>query len=371
MKLYPMKKSNSSNTVLYSLILKDSLQLFLISHTLCFVEKNIKRPYDIDMKNLITCAFAFKEGYKTSKQINKQAGAATTDMYLKNIFVALTSAQRNNPDDDVCLSVNIDIDEDWKSRFENAGIIVRKMDFDSFVVPKEFLWSLAFFKMCVLNTWVNEGNYDRYLILDADTYTTHSYDDMWKEADLGIILYPLGHDFSHPDRDVIRKDFERLCPKEASKLPITHYGGEYICGNREMLKTYMDTCLRLFDEIAKKGFKVEEKIGDESLWSIAASLLGTTLPFVAATPYIFRFWTTDFYLVSTQTVSNPVSIWHLPQEKETGFITMYEYFQKKKSYPTVEDSAKIFGIVKAKRPFNIYTLRNKINGKLGKWKMKK
>lgn len=323
------------------------------------------------MKNLITCAFAFKEGFQTSRQISKLAGNETTEMYLKNLYVALSSAKEKNPGDDVVLSVNIDLDCNWITRFEQAGVTVRKMDFNTFVVPKEFLWSLAFFKMCVLYTWVKEGNYDRYLILDADTYTTHSYDDMWMEADLGMLLYPLGHTFSHSDRAVIRRDFERICPEESSKLPITHYGGEYVCGNKEMLSQYMDCCLELFDKIAAQGFKVEDKIGDESLWSIAATLLYSKMPFIASTPYIFRFWTEEFYLVSTQTVSNPVSIWHLPQEKETGFIRLYNYRLKKGSYPSIEKSAKIFGIVKAKRPFNRFTLGNKINGKLRKWNLKK
>ena len=346
-----------------------------------FIEKKEKRTYykknilksakGDTMANLITCAFAFKEGYQTSRQLNRSAGSYTTEMYLKNLLVALSSAKINNPDDDVFLSVNIDIDPEWIKRFNGFNVKVRKMDFDSFVVPGEFQWALAFFKMCVLNTWVHEGNYDRYLILDADTYTTHSYEDMWKEADLGILLTPLGHTFSHPDRETVRKDFIRLCPDEAKSLPITHFGGEYICGNLDDLKEYMDLNLELFEKIKATDFKVEDKIGDESLWSIAASLLSKKIDIIAATPYIFRFWTEDFYLISTVTVSNPVCIWHLPSEKETGFIRMYDYLIKHRHFPEVETSAKMFGILKAKRPFNIYTLANKIDGKLRKWKIKR
>lgn len=317
------------------------------------------------MSNLITCAFAFKEGYGTSQQLNKTAGFETTEMYLKNIFVSLVSAKINNPGDDVCLSVNIDIGDEWKSRYESAGISVRKMDFDSFVVPKEFPWSLAFFKMCVINTWVREGKYDHYLIMDADTYATHSFEDLWKEADFGMLLFPLGHTFSHPDRDVIRRDFQKLYPDESRQLPITHYGGEFICGNRKMFTRYMDVCLEIFDRISANGFSVEEKIGDEDLWSIAASLLYSEFPMIAATPYVFRYWTTDiFYLVSTNTVSNPICVWHLPQEKETGLIRLYDYFMKNKTFPSVVRSASMLGIVKAKRPFDFYTLYKKIIRKL-------
>ena len=324
------------------------------------------------MKNLITCAFAFKEGFGTSQQLNKAAGSETTDMYLSNIFVALLSAKTKNPEDDVVLSVNTDLSQEWASSFEKAGIKVRKMEFDTFVVPKEFPWSLAFFKLCVLNTFVREGEYRHFLILDADTYTTQSYEDLWKESDFGVVLYPLGHTFSHHDRDVIRRDFQKLYPEESAHLPITHYGGEFVCGNREDLIVYMDKCLEIFERIKEQGFSVEEKIGDEDIWSIAATLLSNDLNIIAADPYVFRFWTTDiFYLVSTCTVSNPVCVWHLPQEKETGLLRLYSFYQKKGFFPDSEKSAKMLGIVKAKRPFNIYTFSNKVNGKLRKWKIKK
>ena len=61
------------------------------------------------MKNLIFCAFAFKEGFQTSMQTEKEAGSLVTEMYLKNIFVALTSAKLYNPNDDVCLVTNCDL----------------------------------------------------------------------------------------------------------------------------------------------------------------------------------------------------------------------------------------------------------------------
>ena len=324
------------------------------------------------MKNLITCAFAFKEGFQTSQQLNKTADNSTTEMYLKNLFVALVSAKKQNPEDDVVLCVNVEPSSKWISLFEQNNITVRKIEFDSFVVPREFPWSLAFFKMCVLNTLVKEGNYDRYLIMDADTYTTHPFDDMWQEADKGILLTPLGHTYSHSDREVIRRDFEKLYPGESKILPIVHYGGEYVCGNQRMLSEYMDCCFAIFNKVADSGFNVENKIGDESIWSIAASLLINKLPIIAATPYIFRFWTDEmFYLISSVTINNPVSIWHLPSEKETGFVRLYKYYTKNKAFPDIRKSAKMFGIRILNRPYDKYTFSNKVSGKLRKWKIRK
>ena len=72
----------------------------------------------------------------------------------------------------------------------------------------------------VLSKWVSENEYERILLTDADTYSNLSCEDLWKEADRGLVLYPLGHTYSHSDRDIIRRDFERLYPKEAETLPI-------------------------------------------------------------------------------------------------------------------------------------------------------
>lgn len=323
------------------------------------------------MKNLIVSAFAFKEGLMTSIQLNKPADSSTTEMYLKNLLVSLASAKLLNPEDDVLLCTNTDLSDEWNGRFKKAGVTVQKREFDSFVLPDNFQWSLAFYKMCVLNGLVKEGGYDRFLLLDADTYTTHDYKDLWAEADRGIVLYPLGHTYSHPDRDVIRRDFMKLCPEEAAVLPITHYGGEFVCGTLGCLSRFMAVCTGLFEKASGSGFDVEATIGDESIWSIAAALLYKEIPVIPATPYIFRFWTEDFYLVSTVTVSNPVSIWHLPSEKDKGFIRMYERFIGTGQFPDIETSARYFGIVKARRPFNTITLSNKINGKIDSWKKKK
>lgn len=319
------------------------------------------------MNNLIVFAFAFKEGYNTSIQLAKTADSHTTQMYLQNLFVASVSAVRNNPEDTCLIAVNEPLSEEWVKRFESEGVSVRVVPFTSYVIPKEFPWSLAFFKLCVLDTLVKEGKYDHYLLLDADTYTTKSYKEMWQESDFGVCLYPLGHDFSHPDREIIRRDFVKLYPQEAKTLPITHYGGEYVCGSRANLELFLAKCAEIFGKVEATGFQVENKIGDESVWSIAASLLGESLPIIAGTPYLFRFWTEDFYLTSTLTVSNPVCIWHLPQEKPTGMLRLYRYYMQKKTFPNVYLASKMVGMRKPTRPMNIYTFSNKVRGKFKKW----
>ncbi len=319
------------------------------------------------MKNLICCAFAFKEGFQTSMQTIKAAGQDMTQMYLKNIFVALTSAKLHNPNDDVCLVTNCKLPKEWSARLQEQHILIKEVPFTSFEIPPEFPWALAFYKLCALQAMVcQKEQYDHILLMDADTYTTHSYNELWEEADYGVLLFPVGHSFHHSDREIIRRDFERYFPKEAKEYNIVHYGGEFVAGSPKHLKRYLEICHLIYDKVKAAGYQMEPHAGDETIWSIAAALARTELAVTEAGAYLYRFWTGEFYLVSTVTVSNPVCIWHIPNEKETGFLRIYEYYQKHKAFPSIQLSMKMFGMRTPKRPFNLYTLGNKIKGKIKK-----
>lgn len=322
------------------------------------------------MKNLIFCAFAFKEGFQTSMQTEKEAGSLVTEMYLKNIFVALTSAKLYNPNDDVCLVTNCDLPDEWQKRMDGQGLMVKKVAFNAFEIPKEFPWALAFYKLCALEAMTEQGaEYDHILIMDADTYTTRSYEELWQEADYGVLLFPVGHCYNHSDREIIRRDFVKYFPEKASSLNIVHYGGEFVAGKVEALKHYLEYCTKIYDRIKAAGYQMEDHAGDETIWSVAAALAKNEgdLTITEAGAYIYRFWTGAFYLTSTVTVSNPVCIWHIPNEKETGFIRLYNYYQKHQAFPKIEKAMAVFGMGRAKRPFNVYTLLNKVNGKIKKY----
>lgn len=324
------------------------------------------------MKNLIFCAYAFSDGYQTSLQLNKASDNSTYEMYMKNIFVALSSARLNNPEDDICVVTNIPLEAKWATFFANEGISNMVVPFNDFVMPKQFPWALAFFKLCALKSIIASGSYDNILLMDADTYTTMNYSDLWMECTKGVLLFPVGHSYTHRDRETIRTDFSKLYRQEAVTTPITHFGGEFVAGNITFLKIFIKKCEEIFEKIKSTNYDVEPNIGDETIWSIAASLcilLGQTCPIITASPYIFRFWTSDFYLISSVTHSNPVCIWHLPQEKGTGILKLYDYYCKHNSFPNNDKACAMLGILMTKRPLNRYTLSYKIKGKINSlWK---
>lgn len=311
------------------------------------------------MKNVICNAFAFKEAYQTSMQLGGRVDESMLAIYMKNIFVSLKSAKLNNPSDDVLLLTNCALPPEYERLFARHQIQVRVIAFDSFVMPREFVWSLAYFKLCALKYVAERTEYDRCLLIDADTVTVRSLEELWEESDSGLLLFPVGHSFRHKDRQLLTDAYKRLYPGE--NLNIVHYGGEFVCAGRECLGRFVKLCEEVYNTVRDSGFAVSEYAGDELVLSVAAARMPGV---IGAGAYVYRYWTEEFYLVSTNTVSNPVAVWHVPAEKRDGFVYLYRYYEKHGAFPCADKIAAVMGIVKAKRPFNYYTLRRKLCGRL-------
>lgn len=315
--------------------------------------------------NLILNAFAFKEDYGSSMQLNNRTDDAKLRTYMKNMVVSLVSAKQNNPDDQVMLASSSQPDSEYKDMLEKAGVIIRIIPFDNYLMPKDFPWALAFYKLCVLDYLIKEGGFDNLLLIDTDTITMDNFSDLWQEAREGLMLYPVNHTFSHKDRMIIKEAYKNLYPE--GKDNMVHYGGEFICGSKDSLASLMEYCREIFEDIKKSDYNIPKTSGDEVILSMAAALYIKNKPLITAGAYIFRYWTDNgFYLVATNTVSNPVSIWHMPAEKDTGVILLFNYYKKHGTFPSREKAAAMLGIVKARRPFSLYYILARLNRKFSR-----
>lgn len=299
--------------------------------------------------NLIINAFAFKENYGNSMQLANKGDDAKLSIYMKNIVVSLVSAKKQNPGDEVMLIANAEPNKEYADILKDNGIKITIVSYDEFQMPKEFPWALAFYKLCALKYVVEKTDYERVLLIDSDTISFHSYESLWKESDYGILLYNINHDFAHEHRGIQKQVYKDLYEDEDYNL--VHYGGEFIAGTKDRLMKLVDECEEVYNRIKEKEFKVNEEIGDELILSVAAiHLKNKGIPIYEGGAYIFRYWTNQFYLVCTNTIHNPVCIWHLPVEKDRGFLYIYNYYIKKHTFPCPERAAQILGIVEAKRP---------------------
>ncbi len=312
--------------------------------------------------NVIVNAFAFQEAYGNSMQLDGRNDEQKRKIYMKDLVVSLTSAKLKNPEDEVLLVTNRDVPEPFLEQLKVCGIKNVVIPYDKYVMPKEFAWSLAFFKLCVLDYLANQTEYSHCLLLDTDTITMHSFHDLWEEAQHGLMLYPVNHTYEHPDRADIREDYLKLYPQENEN--IVHYGGEFICGSRLCLQEFLKECDQVYQRMMEHVDCTNKKLGDEAIIAMAAANYKKLHHVIEAGAYIFRYWTEKNYLIATNTVHNPVCIWHLPAEKDMGLILLYDYYRKHLCYPDAIKVSKMAGIAPARRPYPIATLRARLKRKM-------
>ena len=274
---------------------------------------------------LIFIPFAFDAKKRTGN--NMSTSSIAHEIYCKNFCVALVSLKKYNPECDDALVTNCEISDFFKKILVDNNIIIHKCDFDSFVFPNDFPWSLAFYKLCALKYMVEEFDYQHYCYLDADIIANGSLDGVWLETEQNIILYDINHGFNVPNYRKFLESIELFLGK--NKI-VTQYGGEFFAANKANAQRYLAELLNVYNEIIQK--KYEFKQGDEFLISLAADRLKMIIR--NAGSYVFRFWTGQFRLVSTCYEYNFVSILHLPDEKNRGIVKIFDRYIANGKYPT-------------------------------------
>lgn len=281
------------------------------------------------MKNLFFVPFAFDENKMTGVNVREDA----LNVYLKNLCVSLISAKKSTPNIDVALVSNINIPTEQEKLLLENDILIFIEPFDSFVFDDKYLWCLAFYKLCALEKMVTKYDYDNYIYTDADVFVQKSIDKVFLELKDNILLYDINHGLFARNYEIIIDEFKRF----GIDSYITHYGGEFFGASRKNAMLFVRQCKLVFEEMLEKNFSTTK--GDEFIISIAASKMRNTIKNAGA--YIYRFWTCDFYLVSTCFKYNEIAILHLPSEKGNGMLKLYDYFIKKRSFPSKEKIHKI------------------------------
>lgn len=289
-----------------------------------------------DEKKLIFCAYAHKNSMESGANVLAVQDKIT--MYMRNAAVALISAKKSSPDCDVAIITNIELPEDFAALFELHNILIIKADFDSFNFGDNYPWGLAFYKLCALKKCL-DLNYDKILLLDTDTYTQNSLDDLWEECEDYIMLYDINHRLSIPHCANFNK---QITDFSGINRALTNYGGEFVAMNKSLLGKFIPVCENIFNEMKAKEFVTT--LGDEFILCLAAEQMKQYVK--NASGYMYRFETGPFFLVSTCYKYNAVSVLHCPAEKQTGFIKVFKYIEKNKEVPSCNKVVKMLHIKK-------------------------
>lgn len=281
------------------------------------------------MKNLFFVPFAFDEKKMTGVNVTSNA----LKVYLKNLCVSLISAKKTNPNIDVALVSNVNIPAEYEKLLLENQVLIYTEPFDAFAFANDYPWCLAYYKLCALEKMVTKYEYDNYIYTDADVFVQKSLDKVFLELRDNILMYDINHGLYVRDYVQIMEEFNRF----GVDTYITHYGGEFFGASRENARLFAQQCKAIFDEMQSRNFVTAK--GDEFISTIAAHRLRGMVKNAGA--YIYRFWTGDFYLVSTCYKFNEIAILHLPAEKQDGMLKLYNYFVKHNAFPSKEKVHKI------------------------------
>lgn len=291
------------------------------------------------MKKLVFFAYAYDSNMQGSPNVSKDEMAKNKELYMKNIVVAAVSARKNIPTDttDVAILTNIPLEEPYSSILDINGIHVHIEPFDEFNFGPNYRWGLAFYKLCALKK-VLTYNYDSYLMMDTDTYTFSDFSDIWGQTKDYLMLYDIGHRPTVPN---CRKFYDQAYDFAGIDKQITKYGGEFIAGNKNILKTFIYESENVFKQLKDRNFATT--CGDEFIINIVADKMRGDIKNAAG--YIARYWTNpEFYRVATNHIFDPISILHLPAEKECGIIRIYRYFRKRNALPSTSRAFKMLNV---------------------------
>ncbi len=300
----------------------------------------------------------------TTSQMDEKNVDKAMNIYLKNAIVSLCSVKIHNPEIECLLYVNFNVEKSIHDLLYRFGIKIILLDFGDHSIGDQYNWNIVNYRYDVMRNLCNFINdSDRIIMLDTDTICINKLTAVYKEIGSHLLMYDVQHSLDHKDREAIINNYKKLYGCDSI---ITHYGGEFIGANGLLLKKLYQACCKVIKD--SNDITGLTNWNDEHITSIA---INNDLIYNVrnANAYINRYWTgRGFYLTSTNYISNPVSIWHIPNEKRYGFLIIYKYFLKHADFPKVGRMAKIFGFHRAKRPFSIkfYSSRT-INRILSSW----
>ena len=262
------------------------------------------------------------------------------EAYFKQSVISLVSAQRLNRDCDMMVLVSDEVPQKWKEIFEYYNIRIERVPFENYRMPQKFKWEYAFYKLCALEYMVNRTEYDFYIGVDTDVFFTDHLDILWKECKYDTpVLLPLSF-LSLSDRENVIEDYRKLTGIEKN---ITLIGGEFIAGSREALRKLAEKNTWFYNKIKESNFDISKELGDEAILSMSCA----QMEYASAEPYIKRYWTRTYYRADFSWKST--AMWHLPAEKNYGFLLLYRRLTKKGVLPSKEKAAKLFNLPRTQK----------------------
>lgn len=312
-----------------------------------------------DARKLIFVPFAFDLNKQSGVNISNRADKLS--IYMKNACNALISAKKHNPEITVALVTNLSENNlpDYVVRLlSESNIKIIYIQYDRFVLPKEYGWSLAFYKLCALSHLVDNHENEYFVWLDSDVWVQGSFEAIWKECEYELLLYDINHGLNTVNYKILCDEVKAFT---GNTDYLTHYGGEFFAANKDIAREFVSVAEKIYEEMICTKFITTK--GDEFITSICAKHLKMKVKNAGA--YINRYWTCGIRLVSTSYKANRVLILHVPDEKEIGMLKLFDNYISVGKMPPDKVVWKRLGL---SSPHRLRTIKVQIVRLLGKMK---
>ena len=295
--------------------------------------------------NIVFEAFGHFDGYKSNYE-NKY-NDKNVDMYIKNSIVSLLSYKNSNSNIKLLFVTNYKLDDIYRRMFSKNGIEIVNCPYDTFLFESDLRYSLAYYKLCAFNFVVNKFPNSVYLMVDSDTFCSNSINDLFLEGQKNILIMNMDYKLSYEKSNINKTYFDLFDDEEY--LP--YYGSEAICCNYEFASILINECQQVYSKMIEKNVRTD--VGDEFIWTAAICRnLSLRARIKDIRIYVKRIFTSFGF--NNQSDSHRYDdIWHLPMEKNVGFMYIFNKFIIKNKFPTREQSSKILGITKIRKPFGL------------------
>jgi hypothetical protein len=252
------------------------------------------------------------------------------------------------------LCADFELPEEYRKIYGELGIAIEQVQF-KLDVASESDWSIVNYRYCVMDHLCRRlDDDDVVMMLDTDIVCVDPLGELLEDLGEDVMLYDVGHSRENRDRKNILLNYRKIYGQDSNLI---HYGGEFICTRVRHLKKLYRSCIEVIE--ASNAYDDLLNFNDEHITSMAVYRdLREKAHGVGA--YLCRYWTGSFYLASTNWKNNPVPLWHLPVEKQTGICKVYAFFRKTGRFPGKDQMARLFGLPRAQRPDRLRYLLRKV-----------
>lgn len=274
--------------------------------------------------------------YPNTGTNNKSYTQGFQRIYWQCAIVMFSSSKKFNPNAKHLLFTNkINIPQEYNIMLKKLGVNIINIEM-KYQTPKDFYYRFrnTFYMFDVINYLAENCTVkDEIIILDSDCVWLDSYTEILKDIKKYKLLnYNLKYSTTYKISDLTRQDYKTIY-QEMLKTEIyiypSHFGAEIIACDYQTIKNISKEIDPIWKNILYR-FKNNEKkfVTEEHVLSYIFFKLNLTQGY--AEKYLKRIWTIPKINNIYGNELNYI-IWHLPAEKNRGFVNVFNSLVKDNS----------------------------------------